>query len=196
MTCYWNRQKLNPENPPEEPDMNLITANEKNNTTEKKHIISLLVSNKPGVLIRIALVFARRGYNIDSLVVSPSPDPAFSIMNIGATGDSHTLDRILKQLNKLVDVCSARDRTDEDIIERELAIIKLRCNAKVRTDILQIAQAFSCEVVDLRDTSVIFQVSGTTEKLDAVNKIFEPYGIMEWVRTGKLLMARGEEATA
>ncbi|MCL1817979.1 MAG: acetolactate synthase small subunit [Spirochaetaceae bacterium] len=162
----------------------------------QKHTISLLVSNKPGVLIRIALVFTRRGYNIDSLVVSPSQDPAFSTMNIGATGDSQTLDQILKQLNKLVDVLHARDRTGEDIIERELAIIKLRCGAEVRTDILQIARAFSCEVVDLSDKSVTFQVSGKTEKLDAVNKVFEPYGIMEMVRTGKLLMARGEKATS
>jgi acetolactate synthase-1/3 small subunit len=162
----------------------------------RKHTISLLVSNKPGVLIRISLVFARRGYNIDSLVVSPSQNPSFSVMNIVATGDSQTLDQILKQLNKLVDVLSARDRTGEDIIERELAIIKLRCGAEVRTDILQIARAFSCEVVDLSDKSVTFQVSGKTEKLDALNKIFEPYGIREMVRTGKLLMARGEESTA
>jgi len=117
-------------------------------------------------------------------------------MNIVATGDSETLDHILKQLNKLVDVLQARDRTGEDIIERELAIIKLRCSPEVRTDILQIAQAFSCEVVDLCDKSVTFQVAGKTEKLDAVNKVFEPYGIMEWVRTGKLLMARGEESTS
>ncbi len=164
--------------------------------TIKKHTISLLVSNKPGVLIRISLVFARRGYNIDSLVVSESQDPAFSTMNIVATGDAKTLDQILKQLNKLVDVIHARDRTDEDIIERELSIVKVRCAPEVRTDILQIAQAFACEIVDLSDKSVTLQVSGTTEKLDAVNKIFEPYGIMETVRTGKLLMARGEEATA
>ncbi|MDR3200496.1 MAG: acetolactate synthase small subunit [Spirochaetales bacterium] len=166
------------------------------NGSIKKHTISLLVSNKPGVLIRISLVFARRGYNIDSLVVSPSQDPSFSMMNIVATGDSQTLDQILRQLNKLVDVLHARDRTGEDIIERELAIIKLCCTPQVRTDILQIAQAFSCDVVDLSDTCVTFQVSGKTEKLDAVNKVFEPYGIMEMVRTGKLLMARGEEATA
>jgi acetolactate synthase-1/3 small subunit len=166
------------------------------NGSIKKHTISLLVSNKPGVLIRISLVFARRGYNIDSLVVSPSQDTAFSVMNIVATGDSQTLDQILKQLNKLVDVLHARDRTGEDIIERELAIIKLRCTPEVRTDILQIARAFSCDVVDLSDKSVTFQISGKTEKLDTANKVFEPFGIMEMVRTGKLLMARGEESTA
>jgi acetolactate synthase-1/3 small subunit len=169
---------------------------ETRNGSIRKHTISLLVSNKPGVLIRISLVFARRGYNIDSLVVSPSQDPSFSVMNIVATGDAETLDQILKQLNKLVDVLHARDRTGEDIIERELAIIKLRCPPEVRTDILQIARAFFCDIVDLSDKSVTFQVSGKTEKLDAVNKVFEPFGIMEMVRTGKLLMARGEETTA
>ncbi len=161
----------------------------------RKHTLSLFVSNKPGVLIRIALVFARRGYNIDSLVVSESPDPAFSSMNIVATGDSATLDQIIKQLNKLVDVIHARDRTGEDIIERELALVKIRCAPEVRTDILQIAQAFNSDIVDLSDKSVTLQVSGKTEKLDAVNKIFESYGILETMRTGKLLMTRGEEPT-
>jgi acetolactate synthase-1/3 small subunit len=161
----------------------------------KKHTISLLVSNKPGVLIRIALVFARRGYNIDSLVVSESPDPAFSTMNISATGDSKTLEQILKQLNKLVDVIHARDRTDEDIIQRELALIKVRCAPEVRTDVLQIARAFDCKILDLSEKTVILQVAGKTEKIDAVNKIFEPYGIIETMRTGKVLMARGEEYT-
>lgn len=166
------------------------------NSTIKKHTISLFVSNKPGVLIRISLVFARRGFNIDSLVVSESPDPAFSTMNIVATGDASTLDQILKQLNKLVDVIHARDRTDEDIIQREMAIVKVRCAPEVRTDILQIAQAFNCEIVDLSERSVTLQMTGKTEKLDAVNSVFEPYGIMETMRTGKILMARGEEATS
>lgn len=165
-------------------------------STNDKHTISLLVSNKPGVLIRISLVFARRGYNIDSLVVSESQDPAYSTMNIVASGDAKTLDQILKQLNKLVDVIHARDRTGEDIIERELAIIKVRCAPEVRTDILQIARAFSCEIVDFSEKSVTLQAAGKTEKLDAVGRIFEPYGIMETVRTGKLLMARGEETTS
>jgi len=166
-----------------------------NSSAIRKHTLSLFVSNKPGVLIRIALVFARRGYNIDSLVVSESPDPAFSSMNIVATGDSATLDQIIKQLNKLVDVIHARDRTGEDIIERELALVKIRCAPEVRTDILQIAQAFNSDIVDLSDKSVTVQVSGKTEKLDAVNKIFESYGILETMRTGKLLMTRGEEPT-
>ena len=166
-----------------------------NGSAIKKHTLSLFVANKPGVLIRIALVFARRGYNIDSIVASESPDPAFTTINIVATGDSATLDQILKQLNKLVDVIHASDRTGEDIIERELALVKIRCAPEVRTDILQIARAFDGDIVDLSDKSVTLQISGKTEKLDAVNKVFESYGIMETMRTGKLLMTRGEEPT-
>jgi acetolactate synthase-1/3 small subunit len=116
-------------------------------------------------------------------------------MNISATGDSKTLEQILKQLNKLVDVIHARDRTDEDIIQRELALIKVRCAPEVRTDVLQIARAFDCKILDLSEKTVILQVAGKTEKIDAVNKIFEPYGIIETMRTGKVLMARGEEYT-
>ena len=95
-----------------------------------KHTISLYVNNKPGVLIRIALVFARRGYNIDSLVVSEGHDPRFSHMNITATGDEQTLQQILRQLNKLVDVIHAKDHTGDDIIQQDLALIKLRCSAR------------------------------------------------------------------
>ena len=97
----------------------------------KKHAISLYVANKPGVLIRISLVFARRGYNIDSLVVSGAHDPNFSQMNIEATGDEKTLDQILKQLNKLVDVVHAKDNTGEDVIAREFALIKVNCPPEV-----------------------------------------------------------------
>jgi acetolactate synthase I/III small subunit len=165
------------------------------NSNPNKHTISLYVSNKPGVLIRIALLFARRGFNIDGIVASPTPDPAFTTINITASGDSKSLDQILTQLNKLVDVIHARDRTGEDIIERELGLFKVRCDSSRRTEILQVARAFEGEVVDLAENNLTVQVSGRTEKLDAVNRIFEPYGLMEVVRTGKVLMARGEELT-
>jgi acetolactate synthase-1/3 small subunit len=102
-------------------------------TGYRKHTISLLVANRPGVLIRISLVLARRGYNIDSLVVSPASDPSFSMMNIVASGDEKTLDQILKQLNKLIDVVHASDRTGENIIQRELALIKLSCADEQRS---------------------------------------------------------------
>jgi len=162
----------------------------------KKHTISLYVNNKPGVLIRIALVFARRGYNIDSLVVSEAHDPDFSHMNLVASGDERTLDQILKQLNKLVDVVHAKDNTGEDIIQRELALLKVKCTPEQRTEVLQLAHAFKADPVDLCDSTVTLEVTGKTEKLDAVHRVFNKYGVLEMVRTGKVLIARGEEQTA
>ncbi|WP_455383088.1 acetolactate synthase small subunit [Salinispira pacifica] len=181
-----------------------VSLRESRNTTTStpkagesaRHTISLYVANKPGVLIRIALVFARRGYNIDSLVVSESNDPDFSTMNIVASGEKRTLDQILKQLNKLVDVVHASDRTGESIIHRELALLKIECDPGHRVEILQLAHALGCETVDLSDTSVTFQVVGETEKIDNVNRILSRYGVRELVRTGKVLIARGAMATA
>ena len=161
----------------------------------KKHIISLLVSNKPGVLIRIALVFARRGYNIDSLVVSEGNVPEFSRMTIAATGDNKTLDQIIRQLNKLVDVVHAIDNTGKDVIERELALLKVNCSQEQRVDLFQLISAFKGATVDISDKTIAFEVTGSSEKIDAVKKIFEPYGILEIVRTGKTLITRGEGAT-
>jgi acetolactate synthase-1/3 small subunit len=156
-----------------------------------KHTISLYVSNKPGVLIRIALVFARRGYNLDSLVVSEGHDPAFSHMTISATGDRKTLDQILKQLNKLVDVVHAKDHTEDPVIEREMALMKVRCPADKRAEILQMAHVFQCETIDLTHETVTFQVTGETAKLDNVHTMFDPFGVMEMVRTGKVLIMPG-----
>ena len=161
-----------------------------------KHVISLYVSNKPGVLNRIALVFARRGYNIDSLVVSEGHDPAFSHMSIAASGDEKTLDQILKQLNKLVDVVHAKDHTGEDIIQRELGLIKVRCSSEQRNEVLQIAHVFKCDTVNLTDTTLTLQVTGDTQKLDALHRMLAGYGILEMVRTGSVLIARGEESTS
>jgi acetolactate synthase-1/3 small subunit len=161
----------------------------------KKHVISLYVNNKPGALIRIALVFARRGYNIDSLVVSEGHDPAFSHMNITATGDEKTLQQILQQLNKLVDVMHAKDHTGEDIVQRELALIKLHCTADTRNEILQVAHVFKCAAVNLTDTTITLEVTGETEKIDALHRMLNQYGILEMVRTGHVLIARGEETT-
>ncbi len=161
----------------------------------EKHTISLYVANKPGVLIRIAHVFARRGYNIDSLVVSPAPDPDFSTMNIVASGDRKTLDQILKQLNKLVDVVHATDRTHDDVINRELALIKVHCEPELRGEVLQLSKALDCETVDLGERSVTIQATGNSEKLDAVSRVFERYGLLELMRTGKVVIARGETIT-
>ncbi len=161
-----------------------------------QHTLSLLVCNRPGALIRIALVFTRRAFNIDSLVVSESKDPEYSRMNIVATGDTKTLHLMLNQLNKLIDVVHAKDYSNDDVIQKELALLKVSCTNENRTEILQIAQAFKCRNVDISDSTMTFQVTGKSSKIDAVRKMFEPYKVMELVRTGKILMARGIEETA
>lgn len=161
----------------------------------KKHSISLNVANKPGVLIRIALVFARRNYNIDSLVVSESADKNFSSMNITATGDPETLNLMLNQLNRLVDVVHAKEHSDENSLLRELALVKVRCTKEQRTDVLQIANVFKARNMDISDDTITFQVTGSSSKLDAFQELLTPYGIVELIRSGNLIMARGSETT-
>ena len=160
-----------------------------------QHTISLLVSNKPGVLIRIAMVFSRRGYNIDSLVVSPAHNGIFSRMTIMASGDVKTLEQIIRHLNKLIDVIHAKDHTGESAVVKELALVKVRCSLEKRTEILQIVEHFKGQTLDISENTVMLQATGDTEKLDAMEMMLDKYGILELVRTGKVIMARGEEGT-
>ena len=172
-----------------------LTNGNRASNLAKKHVISLYVTNKPDALIRIALLFARRGYDIDSLVVSEGHDPAFSHMNITATGDEKSLQQILQQLNKLVDVVHAKDHTGDDIVQRELALIKLHCTGDTRNEILKIAHVFKCAAVNLTDTTITLEITGETEKIDAIHRMLSHYGILEMVRTGNVLVARGKETT-
>jgi acetolactate synthase-1/3 small subunit len=161
----------------------------------EKHAISLLVSNRPGVLIRIALVFSRRGYNLDSVVVSPAHHPEFSRMTIVASGDVETLAQIIKQLNKLVDVVHAKDHTGESMIEREIALIKVGCSEKQRTEVLRIIDQFAGESVDTTGQTITFQATGTSAELDRLEHMLDTFNIVESVRSGKLIIARGQDAT-
>ncbi len=167
------------------------------------HTISLLVRNKPGVLCRVAMVFARRGYNLESLVVSPALWNAndgtapgeFSRMTITCSGDPDALEQIIKQLEKLIDVVHAIDHTGQAVIESELALVKMKAGLKDRTEILQVAENFKAKVVDYSAESMILRCAGETEKLDAFVGLLKPFGIIELVRSGKILMARGLEET-
>jgi acetolactate synthase-1/3 small subunit len=161
-----------------------------------KHTISLLVSNKPGVLTRVALVFARRGFNIDSLVVSQAQTPELSRMNIEASGDERILNLMMVQLNRLVDVIHAVDHAKDDVIQRELALFKITCLPERRTEVLQIADTFRGQTVDIGDDTITLQVTGASSKVDAFLKMMTPFGILELVRTGKVLMSRGTAVTA
>lgn len=172
-------------------------------TAPNLHTISLLVRNKPGVLTRVTLVFSRRGYNIESLVVSPAlsvpeydAQPGeFSRMTITCSGDPENLEQIVKQLEKLIDVVHAIDHTGQSVIESEIALVKLKVSLKERSEILQIAEHYRAKVVDYAASSLILRVEGESDKLDAFMALLKPFAIVELVRSGKLLMARGLETT-
>jgi acetolactate synthase-1/3 small subunit len=160
------------------------------------HTIAILVRNKPGVLVRVALIFSRRGYNIESLVVSPDvADGAFSRMSITCSGDPETLEQIIKQCTKLIDVVHAIDHTGKAVIETEIALIKIRCPLDRRTEILQIAEQYNAKVVDYGTESLIVRIYGSSDKLDAFTALVRQFEIVELVRSGKILMARALETT-
>ena len=159
------------------------------------HTISVYVNNKPGVLVRVALVFARRGYNIESLVVSPAARGDFSRMTITCSGDPQTLEQIIKQLAKLVDVVHAIDHTGDSSYETEIALVKLQAELNQRTEILQVAEHYGAKVVDYGAESLILRVYGASEKLDAFTELLRPFALKELVRSGKILMARGGRET-
>jgi acetolactate synthase-1/3 small subunit len=164
-------------------------------TRDDIHTISLFVNNKPGVLVRVALVFSRRGYNIESLVVSATVDGDFSRMTITCSGDPATLEQIIKQLAKLIDVVHATDHTGGDAYETEIALVKLRAGLHERTEILQVAENFGAKVTDYGQESLMLRVYGDSEKLDACIALLRPYGMRELVRSGKILMVRGLQET-
>jgi acetolactate synthase small subunit len=159
------------------------------------HTISLFVNNKPGVLVRVAQVFSRRAFNIESLVVSPAAEGRFSRMTITCSGPNEVFAQVVKQLAKLVDVVHAIDHTGDESYEVEIALIKLHCPLDQRTEILQIAEHYKSRVVDFGATSLVLQAHGSSEKLDALIELLRPFRLVELVRSGKLLMARGEAVT-
>jgi len=159
------------------------------------HTISLFVHNKPGVLVRVALVFARRGYNIESLVVSSSAEGGFSRMTITCTGDPATLEQIIRQLQKLVDVVTAIDHTGDAAYQTEIALVKVACALDDRTQILQVAEHYHAKVVDYGQESLMLRIFGSSEKLDAFVELLRPFGVRELIRSGKILMARGINET-
>lgn len=163
--------------------------------TIPSHTISLLVLNRPGVLYRISMVFARRGYNVESLVVSPALDGHYSRITITAKGEPQVLEQIIKQCAKLVDVIHADEYQEASTIEKELALVKVKTSSENRAEVLQIVEHFKAETVDFVDDSLVIQVTGDTEKLDAMTEMLNKFGLLEMVRTGKILMRRGSQKT-
>ncbi|MEN9361233.1 MAG: acetolactate synthase small subunit [Verrucomicrobiota bacterium] len=161
----------------------------------KQHILSLYAVNKPGVLMRIFQIFARRGYNVDSIVASPEMDGKYSRVTIAAQGDSSNVDQIVQQLAKLVDVVHCEEHTGGRSIIKEMALIKVLLAPETRAELLQIVEHFKGKTVDLTPSSLIIQVDGDTDKIDAMIGLLRQHQIVELVRSGKMLMARGETKT-
>ena len=158
---------------------------------ENRHVISVLVENRFGVLARIASLFSGRGFNIDSLTVAETEEPDVSRMTIVSTGDEQIIEQITKQLNKLIDVIKVSDLTGSQYIERELALIKVDAENQARGEIIQIVDIFRAHIVDVSPTTLTIETTGDEEKLKAIVDILRPYGIQEIVRTGKIAMLRG-----
>jgi len=156
-----------------------------------KHTISVLVNNRPGVLARVSSLFSRRGFNIDSLAVSTTEDPLVSRMTIVVTGDEMVLEQIEKQLYKLIDVIKVRDHSEDPLVDRELSLIKVNATPQSRAEIMQIVEVFRGQIVDMSESSLIIEATGDSEKVDALLRILNPFGIREMVRTGKVVMVRG-----
>ena len=165
------------------------------NSDKSMHTLSVYVSNKPGALARIAQVFARRGFNIESLVVSPAVDGHFSRMTISCSGDPTGLDQIIKQLSKLIDVLHCIDHTYDESVTKEMGLIKIAVDRDDRSEALQIAEHFGCKTVDLTTTSMMLQVVGDPSKIDALEEMIGQFKIIELVRTGKVVMSRGVAVT-
>ncbi|MBB6050501.1 acetolactate synthase small subunit [Armatimonas rosea] len=156
------------------------------------HTITVLVENRPGVLARVSGLFARRGYNIESLTVSITDDPNVSRMTLVVGGDSDILEQITKQLHKLVDVLKVYDYVNTPMLERELALIKVTVTQERQMELIQlVTQVFGGKIIDTTDKAFVVEVTGGAEKIDAFEKLMESYGIRELVRTGRIALMRG-----
>src|SRR5687767_12517530 len=163
--------------------------------TGRKHILSILVENKPGVLTRIAGLFARRGFNIDSLAVGPTDDPTLSRITLTLDGAQHPIEQVTKQLHKLVEVIKIRDLEPSETVARELALFKISADGATRQEVMQMVEIFRASIVDVTRRAIVVEVTGTWEKIEAFEKLVRPFGIIEMARTGELAIARGRTET-
>ena len=167
------------------------------NNQIRKHTISVLVENRPGVLARVSGLFARRGFNIDSLTVSTTEDASISRMTVVTKGDEKYLEQIIKQLDKLIDVITIFDHTLDDLIEREIALIKLSATLENRSEIMQLATVFQAEIASIspKEETMIIEITGDVDKIDAFLETLTKFQILELVRTGRVSLVRGAKMT-
>ncbi len=157
----------------------------------QRHTLSVLVEDKPGVLARVSGLFSRRGFNIESLAVGPTEHPDVSRMTIVVTVDDFPLEQVTKQLNKLIHVIKIVELEPASSVQRELLLVKVRADAGVRSQVLEIVTLFRARAVDVTPEAVTIEATGTTEKISALLKNLEPYGIREMVQSGTIAVGRG-----
>jgi acetolactate synthase I/III small subunit len=164
--------------------------------TGRKHVLSILAENQPGVLARIAGLFARRGFNIDSLAVGPTQDTSLSRFTLTVDGAAHPIDQVTKQLHKLVNVIKIRDLEPEETVARELALFKISCaDGDVRAQVMQFTDIFRGKTVDVSKRSVTVEITGIDDKIEAFEDMVRPFGLVEMVRTGEIAVSRGRGTT-
>ncbi len=156
-----------------------------------RHTLSVLVENKPGVLARVASLFSRRGFNIESLAVGPTEHDDISRITLVASVEGHTLEQLTKQLNKLVNVLKIVELDPQDSVQRELLLVKVRADMSTRSSVLEMVQLFRAKVVDVSPEAVTIEATGTRDKIEALVRVLEPYGIRELVQSGMVAVGRG-----
>ncbi len=159
---------------------------------EQYHTIVALVEDRPGVLTRVASMFRRRGFNIASLAVGKSERPGLSRMTFVVNGDEDTVNQVTKQLDKLIEVIRVSDISGQEIVARELALIKVKSNSASRADIIQIVNLFRANIVDVGAKSMVIEITGEEDKINALENLLQPFGILEMLRTGVVAMVRGQ----
>jgi acetolactate synthase-1/3 small subunit len=159
-----------------------------------RHTLSVLVENKPGVLARVAALFSRRGFNIDSLAVGPTEHPDVSRMTIVVNVEELPLEQVTKQLNKLVNVIKIVELDPAASVQRELLLVKVRADLAARSQVLEVVQLFRAKVVDVAADAVSIEVTGTGDKLEAFIRVLEPFGIRELVQSGMVAVGRGSRS--
>jgi acetolactate synthase-1/3 small subunit len=159
-----------------------------------KHTIAILVEDQPGVMVRVASLFTRRGFNIESIAVGHSEKPGISRMTIITSGDEKVLEQITKQLNKLVDVIRVRDISPRNVIERELVLVKVHTDSlSIRAEVIQLVEIFKAKVVYVEKNTLTIEMSGDEEKVSGLLELLKPFGIIEIVRTGRIAIARSKK---
>jgi acetolactate synthase-1/3 small subunit len=163
--------------------------------TGRKHILSILVENKPGVLTRVTGLFARRGFNIDTLAVGPTDDDALSRITLTLDGALHPIDQVTKQLHKLINVLKIRDLEPDETLARELALFKISADGAQRAEIAQLVEIFRGKVVDVGRRSIVVEITGTQAKIESFERLARPFGLVEMARTGEIAISRGRGET-